>query len=147
MRQRGKVSAARLEVVEPVASLHPIPDAPETLAADEAAVWRKLCGQMPANWYRPETHAMLETLCSITVHLGLINAELQKFKGGLPASGGKWKRYRELTRMRGQLAVQIGTLQTKLRMTPQSRYEPSTLARKVRDKTEQPAGKIWEGET
>jgi phage terminase small subunit len=144
MRQRGKISEARLAVVAPVTELHAAPASPDHLPADQAAVWRSLVEQMPANWFQPETHAMLETLCAVTVQLGQVNREMAKFGSTLPKSPAKWNRYRDLTRLRGQLTNQIATLQTKLRMTPQSRIDPVKAGRRMAREAEQPAVKPWE---
>jgi hypothetical protein len=117
---------------------------PAQLNEAEAAVWRSLVEQMPPNWFTPETHTMLGTLCAVTVQLAGVNREFAKFEPGVPVRAARWKRYRELTRMRGQLANQIAMLSTKLRITPQSRIDPVKAGRRFGRHLEQPTVKPWQ---
>jgi hypothetical protein len=87
---------------------------------------------------------MLATLCAVTVQLDGVNREFAKFGSGLPTHAARWKRYRELTRMRGSLANQVAMLQTKLRITPQSRIDPVKAGRRFGRHLEQPTVKPWQ---
>jgi hypothetical protein len=84
-------------------------DGAARLPIGQAEVWRSLVEQMPANWFQPETHAMPETLCGVTVQLAAVNRELAKYGPGLPSTAKRWKQYKELTRMRGTLTNQIAS--------------------------------------
>jgi hypothetical protein len=127
-----------------VIELHPPPQPPAELNAEQAAVWRSLVAHMPPGWFRPESFAMLATLCAVTVQLEGVNREFAKFGSGLPQSAKRWKHYKDLTRMRGTLVGQITTMQTKLRLTPQSRIDPVRAGRRLAHHFEQPAVKPWQ---
>jgi hypothetical protein len=144
MRQRGRDSEAQRSTGAPVIELRPPPKAPAQLNEAEAAVWRLLVEHMPAGWFQPESFAMLATLCAVTVELERINREFAKFSTGLPRTAARWKRYKELTRLRGALVGQITTLQTKLRLTVQSRIDPVKAGRMVGRRIDQPMAKPWD---
>jgi hypothetical protein len=143
MRQRGRDSETKRAAGAPVIELHPQPQPPADLNEAEAAIWRSLVASMPASWFRPETHAMLETLCRVTVQLHQINKQFARFGSELPRAAKQWQRYKELTALRGRLASQVSLLSTKLRLTPQSRINPLSAARRVTRHVDQPPLMPW----
>ena len=107
---------------------------PEALAADpppppaqlperEAQEWRAVVARMGPMWFGRETHAFLATFCCVKVQLEDVSAALAEFGPGLPEQGERWRRFQELTRLRGQLAHQLTSLGRALRLTPQARYD------------------------
>jgi hypothetical protein len=136
MRQRGRLGDARYEN-GPIVELHPPPPPPPELNEQQATVWRSLVAGKPAGWFRSETHTMLGTLCRVTVQLESINQEFAKFSAGLPKAAKSWKRYQQLTRLRGTLVGQLTTLQTKLRLTVQSRLDPAKAYRAAANHADQ----------
>src|SRR5690606_14299358 len=63
MRQRGRKSAASLEVVS--SNVAPIerPPAPDDLTDEQAEVWQKITNRMPADWFPAETWPLLAMYC------------------------------------------------------------------------------------
>jgi hypothetical protein len=143
MRQRGRDSEAQRSAGAPAIELRPPPQAPAELTADQAGVWRSLVAHTPPGWFQPESFAMLATLCAVTVELERINREFARFGSGLPRTAKRWKQYKDLTRLRGTLVGQITTLQTKLRLTVQSRIDPVKAGRRVARHLERPTVQPW----
>lgn len=146
MRQRGQASRASFEVIQPTGLMpsgHRPAPSPE-LSAAATQEWHAVVERMPADYFPRETQGLLATFCSIKVQLDEVNKALAKFGPGLPSGEKRWKRYRELTRMRGACATQLASIATKLRLTPQSRYDREVAQRSVRKRDEQPDVRPWE---
>lgn len=62
MKQRGRKSAAELEVAPPV-ELVARPDAPYDLSDEESAEWWGVVNARPADYFPKETHGMLADYC------------------------------------------------------------------------------------
>jgi hypothetical protein len=70
-----------------------------------------------------ETHALLEAFCAVKVQLQTVSTALAAFGGQVPEDKERWRRYQDLTRMRGALANQLASLSTKLRIAPSARTD------------------------
>jgi len=121
---------------------------PEALAADpppppaqlperEAQEWRAVVARMGPMWFGRETHAFLATFCCVKVQLEDVSAALAEFGPGLPEQGERWRRFQELTRLRGQLAHQLTSLGRALRLTPQARYDRHWAGNEARRRASQ----------
>ena len=138
MLQRGRKSAAALSVVAPIAGQRPEP--PNYLSKAEAAEWRAIVARMPPDWFSPETWGLLAQLCRHMVLSKLVAAE------GLHADAGRMIRddpdlFDRLTRIHEREGRAISSLATRLRLTPQSRYDAAKAHRAVQSV---PVVKPWE---
>jgi hypothetical protein len=89
----------------------------------EAAEWQAIFERVGPDQLPRETHGLLETFCNLKTSLDDLNAALRALGPGLPEEQAAWCRYRELTKLRGALVGQLCSVATKLRMTPQARYD------------------------
>jgi hypothetical protein len=126
MLQRGRRSAAALAIADaPIGELpnarQPAP--PSYLGQREAALWWALVDRMGSDYFPRETHGLLATMCAVQIQLDAVNEGLMEFTEGLPKTERKMKRYKELTRLRTAVSAQLGSIATKLRLTPQARYD------------------------
>jgi len=121
MLQRGRKSAESLVVVP--AALLPRPDPPAELSIEQAEVWRGYVGDMPAGWFSPKTWPDLMGLCRLVVNSRLLGQELRKYEGGIPEDREGFARYRHLQKMHESEVLSITTVETKLRLTHQSKND------------------------
>jgi hypothetical protein len=123
MRQRGRKSPETLaalaatELAEPKPTLEP----PKYMAARERAEWRSIVARFGSSAFPPETRVLLAALCGVMVALDAVSAELSKLGPGIPSDRSSWCKFRDLIALRGQLATQVASVGTKLRIFPQSR--------------------------
>jgi hypothetical protein len=109
------------------------PPPPPQLNASERAIWREFTARLPPDWFTASA-PLLKELCrhvrladnlseDITRARATID-ELQKMPEP-PAKPLKeaTKEYRVLLRMHGFQSQRIGAMMTRLRLTPQSRYQ------------------------
>jgi hypothetical protein len=104
------------------------PDPPADLSPDEAAEWQKLVGCMPAGWFTIETHPILAQLCRAICRSRALSAWLSKIGDLSKLDDSDFELWKVFSGRQIQLAGQIGSLSTKLRLTPSSRVPPA-LAR------------------
>jgi hypothetical protein len=112
------------------------PSPPPELDAGEAAIWRRVTKRLPADWVNVG-EPLFQELCR---HIALANdlmKDIAQARGAInelrtseqPTSKlllDATKSYRVLLRLHALQSQQIGTLSTKLRLTPQSRYQSPT---------------------
>jgi hypothetical protein len=124
------------------------PSPPAQLDARERAIWTKITARLPAEWFTAESQPMLKELCrhiqsadDLAVDLALARAAIDKIRK-MPAPPAEsltaaTQEYRAVLRAHGYQSERIGNLATKLRLTPQARYAPSSAQRE--------AAKVLEG--
>jgi hypothetical protein len=124
------------------------PSPPAQLDARERAIWTKITARLPAEWFTAESQPMLKELCrhlrsadDLAADLALARAAIDKIRK-MPEPSSEalteaTQEYRAVLRAHGYQTERIGNLSTKLRLTPQARYAPSTAKRQ--------AGKVLEG--
>jgi hypothetical protein len=117
MRQRGRKTTDTLAVLATESESKPRLDPPDCLGAREVVEWRAIVARFGANAFPRETHALLANMCGAIVNLHDINLELSTLPPGIPGDLSGWNKFRNLIRLRGQLAM-VGT---KLRILPMSR--------------------------
>jgi phage terminase small subunit len=120
----------------PEALLHCPP--PPALEARQAAEWQAIVARLGSQWLPREAHALLTAYCMVKVQLDDVHGALAAFAPGIPEDRPGWQRYRELTKLRGQLATQLASLGTKLRLTPQSRADKYWAAAEARRRGSRP---------
>lgn len=138
MKQRGRKSETALTLSSLAAVRVERPEPPLELTDAEAGEWSRLIDALPADWIRPQDHALLVQYVRHVVatrRLGLLIDRLYRAK-----------EY-DLAELRALLAEQrsesatIKTLMTALRLTPQARYRPETAATRASKDT---GPKPWE---
>jgi hypothetical protein len=122
MRQRGRKSAESLVVVPAV--LLRRPDPPAELSIEQAEVWRAYVADMPADWFTPKTWPDLIGLCRLVTNSRLLGQTLREYEGGIPTDKDGFHRYHQIQKMHESEALSITTIETKLRLTHQSKNDP-----------------------
>jgi len=117
MGRRGRTSRAALSVVPPVGSLERAA-VPKELTVEEAVEWRILINAVSADQYPPDTHAALVQLCRHTVNARRV-ADLKRHV----AEQGDVDAELKLMKVEEEQSRVIVSIMTKLRLTPQSRYD------------------------
>lgn len=117
MGTRGRKSAGDLMQLasNPVAVQRP--DAPYDLDDEGAAEWQRVVEAMPADWFGPETFALLADYCRHVVsarHMSQLVAQLQK------APGVDMDGLDKALKMRERETRAASSLATRLRITKQA---------------------------
>src|SRR5262245_41500895 len=88
------------------------PDPPEAFTKPERAVWHRIVDACPPDWFTPECAPLLARLCVLIVMSEQLEA--------------KW-RAQTLEKREGRIYLevirQVANITTKLRLSPQSRYD------------------------
>jgi hypothetical protein len=120
--QRGRKSAKLLTVIGPH-GLEPIrrPEPPACLNVECADEWRAVVGAMAADYFRPETLALLEQRCRHIVWARRVARLIEVEEQKKPRQFDEVK-YRGLLRIAAVQSHAIAALDTKLRLTQESVY-------------------------
>jgi hypothetical protein len=119
------------------------PSPPVQLDAHERAIWTKITARLPAEWFTAESQPMLKELCrhirsadDLSADLALARTAIDAIRKTPEPSAesltAATQEYRAVLRAHGYQSERIGNLATKLRLTPQARYAPSTAKREAR---------------
>jgi phage terminase small subunit len=140
MHQPGRVSVDAASVVVPPEATLPTdrPQPPAHLGERERAEWAAIIARMGEALLPRETHGLLATFCAVKIQLETINEALAAFGARVPEDKQGWQRYRELTRMRGQLSGQLSSLAVKLRLAPSARYDRHWVGAEARRRAGRP---------
>lgn len=124
MKTAGRKSAAALEVVTQIGDAHVSiikrPNAPAELTNEESVEWERVVNSMPADWFKPETHAMLVQYCRHVVGSRRMS-ELILVEEKNPMLD--MKEMERLYRMRERESRAASMLATRMRMTQQTYYD------------------------
>jgi hypothetical protein len=126
MAQRGRKSAASLSVVQLQSPAKPEP--PAELSPQAAAEWRRITGALPYDWFTAPTQALLVQLCNHIVQARRIAGSIDAFETEWLADPEGLARYDKLLALAARESSVIASLSTKMRLTPQSRYQPGRAA-------------------
>jgi hypothetical protein len=124
------------------------PSPPAQLDTRERRIWSAITARLPADWITAEAQPMLKELVrhigiadDLWVDLAQARAAIDEIRKALEPDAEllaeATREYRAVLRAHGYQTERIGNLSTKLRLTPQARYAPSTAKRE--------AGKVFEG--
>ncbi len=159
--QRGPKSAESQVVYVVPEALPQRPEPPDCLTPAESRQWVAYVERMPIDWFTAEVQPVLVNLCRAVCLSDYFAARLQEVLGVLDGLEGRLRlehpgisdedvetavailHGRKVDYARSQLeqSKQVGSLSTKLRLTPQSRYQPNTAAARTRD---EPRKRPWE---
>ena len=132
MRQRGRKSSAGLSVVRLNPAKRDPP--PPGLSPEAAAEWKAIVSHMPGDWFGREAHPLLAALCRHIIEAERISASLATLDEALAAEVAQGRPAIEvicesahtrdrLLAMRDRETRAASSLATRLRLTPQSRYD------------------------
>ena len=117
----------RLKPVPPAPEPAVYPAAPRGLSKRQRALWRDICRSKPPGWWDAATLPLLAALVRHAETAELLQAQFDQL--GDLASPAALARLERLSSMRDREAKALASLSTKLRLTPQSRYEPRAAFR------------------
>lgn len=122
MRQRGRKSAASLEVVS--SNISPIerPPVPDDLTDEQAEVWRKITNRMPADWFPAETWPLLAMYCR---HVVTARRVAQLIEQAEESPDTEVETLDRLYKMQERESRAMASLATKMRITQQTTYDKS----------------------
>lgn len=124
MKTAGRKSSAELEIVSAMGenqlSVIKRPQAPTELTNEESVEWERVVNSMPADWFKPETHAMLVQYCRHVVGSRRMS-ELILSEEKNPMLD--MKELERLYRMRERESRAASMLATRMRMTQQTYYD------------------------
>ena len=168
--QRGRKSSAARSITN-VMALQGLdvrnvgrPKTPPELTKDQRKEWDEISVRMPQDWFGRETFPMLVSLCRAVTYSRRLAAELEEVEHGLDSLPNRLReqnpettlkdiegilelrlnRRTELYKLQADQARLVMALSTKLRLTPQSRYQPITAGRKMFDQNQQPQKMPWD---
>lgn len=138
MAKRGRKSEGELGVT---VNMPQRPEAPGDLTPRQREIWREAVNQYAVDWFPKETHALLAAYCR---HCSASEDIASRIKVMDPMEEDTQIMDR-LYRMQDRESQAIARTATKLRMTPQSKYDPITAARKNRgaSKETQNGDEVW----
>ena len=135
MRQRGRKSAASLEVVSSNVASIERPPVPDDLSDEQAAVWQKITNRMPADWFPAETWPLLAMYCR---HVVAARRVAQLIEQEETSESVDIEALDRLYKMQERESRAMSSLATRMRLTQQATYDKS------RKKPAQ-VRKPWEG--
>ena len=129
MKQRGRTSAAALSVANQSVAQIERPAPPAELTSDEAAEWRMVVSDMPADWFRESNLSVLEGYCRTSANCRRIASLITEMTSGESLD---IKEYERLLKMQELQHRALLSFATKMRLTQQSTYdrEKATAPRK-----------------
>jgi len=127
--KRGRNSSADLATVTPLSGRRPA--APDSLTAEQRAVWEDTVTRLPADWFPRETHPLLSEYCKAVTRAAFVGQEVDRFTPEWLKADGGVERLGKLTATLDKQVRAITALARALRITNQSRLRPETAARKA----------------
>jgi hypothetical protein len=118
------------------------PSPPAQLDTRERRIWSAITARLPADWITAEAQPMLKELVrhiriadDLWVDLAQARAAIDELRKApepdAESVAEATREYRAVLRAHGYQTERIGNLATKLRLTPQARYAPSTASREA----------------
>jgi hypothetical protein len=121
MAQRGRKSAESLAAVTVIPGQRPQP--PAELTKEQGDEWKSIVATKPADWFSRDSQAILCELCRNIVMARRIAEQVDAFPMDMLTTEEGLDRYKTLSALVERHGRIIASLSTKLRCTPQSRYE------------------------
>jgi hypothetical protein len=130
MKQRGRKSTAQLTVI--AGTIDGRPKAPTSLSSDEAEVWNGIVSSEPADFFRTAAvRDLLAAYCEHRCRAVWIKEEIETaLKPGSEDTLADVDRLMKMAERETRTCV---TLATKMRLTNQSRYQPSVASAAARN--------------
>jgi hypothetical protein len=128
MGLRGRESAASLTVLS--GTFGQLPEPPESFQERQAEIWRDIVATKPVDWFQADSKPVLAGLCRAIALDEEIAAEIDAFDRTRVRDVEGFKLWKALLKMQREQQQHIASLATKLRLTPQSRYNAQKAATK-----------------
>lgn len=129
MEQRGRKSAAELEVAQLAGIRDDRPDPPVELTAEQSDEWRAVVDRLPGDWIKREHHGVLAAYCRhvcrsrlLSHCIDVVTAESLDTPEGL-------ERFTELAKAAERETRAVLACARTLRITHQSQYDEKAAAR------------------
>src|SRR5690554_588621 len=135
MRQRGRKSAASLEVVASNVSAIERAPVPDDLTDEQSAVWRTITNRMPADWFPAETWPLLAMYCRHVVSARRVAQMIEQEETSESVDIETLDRLYKMQEREGRA---MSSLATRMRLTQQTTYDKSR-------KKPMQVRKPWEG--
>jgi hypothetical protein len=135
-RKSGQTSAAEQESLKVIKGgmFGARPEPLDDLNAAQAAIWRKIVDTESGEFFTTAaTRSMLGDLCRHREAADKLSAVIDSFQLEWLKVGEGAKRYAALLKMRDLEIRAAASLATKLRLTNQARYVPTSAGRAARD--------------
>lgn len=118
MGTRGRKSAASLSVIsgDPLQTI-PRPEPLSELTDEQAAEWRIVVGRMPADWFPPETHALLAQYCRHVIRARRLAQMLDAMEQGADFDLAAYDKLLKAEEIQSRA---IGAIATRMRITHQA---------------------------
>lgn len=138
MQQRGRKSAAQLSVI--AGSIDGRPKAPDDLSDAQAEIWNRVVGGEPTDFFRTAaTQHLLADYCRHSERVVWLESEIAEARK--PDSELGLEDVDRLLKMAERETRAVLSIATKLRLTNQSRYQPSVAATAAQ---KAPERKVWQ---
>jgi hypothetical protein len=134
MRKKGQRSRAELSIVVPLSPAVPAPDCPYHLGTEACAVWRAVTDSLPSHYFPPEAFDTLSAYANHTVSARMLSRQIDEFAPEWLAEEGGIERFNKLLAMRERETRAAAAMARALRLTNQSRYQPSKAALVAEDR-------------
>lgn len=142
MAQRGRKSAASMEVALASSSEQQRLVASPTMTDAEQTVWIEVVNDQPASSFTPTHRPMLEMYCRHVINARIVADELTHFDRAWLADDDGLKRYDKLLAIHERESRAASSLATRLRITRQAVDHPTTVGRAIAGQTK--TRKPWE---
>ena len=126
MATRGRKSAASLAIVTNIPGQRPEP--PSELTENEADVWRSVVATKTADWFQEDSQPLLINYCRHKVRQKFLSDQINEYTSEWLQDEEGLRRYERLMSMSIKESGMISAIATKLRLTPQSRWQPSSAS-------------------
>jgi hypothetical protein len=140
MKKRGRKTEN--DLLKPVELTQKRPPPPAGLNADMGAIWIRVTGCFPPDYFRPADWPLLESYCRHVYRAAVIDRQLDAFENTWLRDDDGLRRYRTLLEARKGETQLITSLARSMRITHQSRVHKDTAARLVEKTRTTPAP--WE---
>lgn len=127
MAKRGRKSGAEIAILPISGPVQTVarPDAPYELTDEQAAIWRRVADDLPADWFTPKHSGLLKQYCRHEAQSDriamLIEQEMQKPELEIA-------QYDKLLAMQEREGRALSSLATRMRITQQALYDKSKKA-------------------
>jgi hypothetical protein len=105
---------------------------PDDLTAEQRVIWTKMVGDVRPDWFTHENSPLLAQLCRHICSANKIEYDLQKLRRRRLTDSRTRFLFTELCKLMQAESRSIAALMTKLRLTPQSRFNYSDSTHKRR---------------
>ncbi len=118
---------SKLKAISSAPDAVPYPAAPRGLSRRQRTLWRDITRAKPPDWWDAATLPLLAALVAHVETLEAVQGQIGAL--GELSDPRALARLEQLARLRDREAKALASLSTKLRLTPQSRYEPRAAFR------------------